>query len=94
MSDSVHGRLIDFKRRCPDCKQEKNILTHHVITTPMVKYLVDVGGFERGQVLHLRNQLTVRICKDCERKFHDDQVAQENARLKKIIRTMTARVKR
>ncbi len=67
------ARKLKFRIKCPDCKKRKYLITHHFITRDMMRYLIEVAGFERGDIITLRNQLTVDICKDCEKKFHNGE---------------------
>jgi len=64
-------KKINFKRKCPDCKKEKHIITHHIITKNMAEYLIKIGGYDPKAIRNLRNQLTIEICKNCEQKFHE-----------------------
>jgi NMD protein affecting ribosome stability and mRNA decay len=61
---------LKFRTKCPDCKKRKYLINHHFIPKNLVKYLIEICGFDRGDIITLRNQLTIKICKDCERKFH------------------------
>jgi NMD protein affecting ribosome stability and mRNA decay len=61
---------VSFRGRCCECGKRAYIITHHIIPKHLVDYLISVCNFDRGDMITLRNQLTVRICKDCERKFH------------------------
>lgn len=76
------GTRIIFRGRCPDCGKRTYIIEHHFVTKRLVKYLVEVCGFNKGDIKALRNQLTVRICVGCEKKFHDGEFYNESRRSK------------
>ena len=62
---------FDSRKECPDCKERKDLITHHIITQNLADYLVRVGSYYKGDVGSLRMNLKVKICKECEDKFHD-----------------------
>ena len=62
---------IKFRARCLECKTRTYIRTHHIIDKVLVKYLVEIGNYDKGDIQALRNQLTVKICTKCEDKFHN-----------------------
>ena len=64
------AKIIKFILKCPDCGKDKHLINHHIITKQLCLYLINIGKYEKGTIMNLRNQLKVRICKDCEKKFH------------------------
>jgi len=62
---------LKFRTLCPDCRKRKYLITHHFITKSLAEYLIEVAKYERKDIMSLRNQLTIDICKDCENKFHE-----------------------
>ena len=69
-------RLI-FRGRCPDCNKKTYVIEHHFITKKLLNYLIETAGFKRGDIITLRNQLTLKICKNCENKFHSGEFYNE-----------------
>ncbi len=76
------NKRIIFRGRCADCGEKAYIIDHHMITAKLAKYLIEVGGFKRGDIITLRNQLKVRLCKKCEEKFHNGEFYNEQGKRK------------
>jgi hypothetical protein len=66
-------RKINFKRICPECHKFAHIITHHIITKNLVKYLIEIHNYDAKSIRNLRNQLTVEICKECENEKHGEK---------------------
>jgi len=64
-------KSLKFRVKCPDCKKRKYLIVHHIVDKSLVEYLITIGKFDRGDIITLRNQLTCKICKECEEKFHN-----------------------
>lgn len=64
--------IKDLKFKCPDCLQPKRaLIRHHIIPKRLFTYLISVGRFEPSDINNIRKQLWVKICKECEDKFHN-----------------------
>jgi len=76
------GKRLIFRGRCAECGKKVYIIDHHMITKKLLKYLIEVGGFCKKDIITLRNQLKVRICEECEEKFHNGEFYNEQRKRK------------